>query len=114
MTAEGKHTADMSDLHLDGTIFEDLRKTFSTVSDRMDAARRALRNTDGSAVGAGKLVEDVHEFADEWGYGVKQLGKHTHGAVKMIDKIDEKFSELDQDLAESLKSSKAGSKKKGH
>ncbi|MGW7085920.1 hypothetical protein ACWGH2_20855 [Streptomyces sp. NPDC054871] len=109
----------MSDLRLDDTIFEDLRKTFSTVSDRMDAARRALRNTDGSAVGAGKLVEDVHEFADEWGYGVKQLGKHTHGAVKMINKIGEKFSELDQDLAESLKSAKsdskkADSKKKGH
>ncbi|GAA1929696.1 hypothetical protein GCM10009837_64270 [Streptomyces durmitorensis] len=113
MTAEGKHAADMSDLRLDDTIFEDLRKTFSTVSDRMDAARRALRNTDGSAVGAGKLVEDVHEFADEWGYGVKQLGKHTHGAVKMIDKIGEKFSELDQELAESLKSAKADSKKKG-
>ncbi|MEU6681085.1 hypothetical protein [Streptomyces sp. NPDC046853] len=100
----------MSDLRLDDTIFEELRKTFSTVSDRMDAARRALRNTDGSAVGAGKLVEDVHEFADEWGYGVKQLGKHTHGAVKMINKIGEKFSELDQELAESLKSAKADSK----
>ncbi|MEV8318999.1 hypothetical protein AB0Q95_33075 [Streptomyces sp. NPDC059900] len=100
----------MSDLRLDDTIFEELRKTFSTVSDRMDAARRTLRGTDGSVVGAGKLVEDVHEFADEWGYGVKQLGKHTHGAVKMINKIGEKFSELDQELAESLKSAKADSK----
>ncbi|WP_371527835.1 hypothetical protein OG302_18785 [Streptomyces sp. NBC_01283] len=101
----------MSDLRLDDTIFEDLRKTFSTVSDRMDAARRTLRGADGSVVGAGKLVEDVHEFADEWGYGVKQLGKHTHGAVKMINKIGEKFGELDQQLAESLKSADADSKK---
>ncbi|MEV7196751.1 hypothetical protein AB0N81_33865 [Streptomyces sp. NPDC093510] len=100
----------MSDLRLDGTVFEDLKKTFSSVSDRMDAARRTLKNTDGSVVGAGKLIEDVHEFADEWGYGVKQLGKHTEGAVKMINKIDEEFSKLDQALAESLKSAKKKSK----
>lgn len=96
----------MSDLRLDGTIFEDLKKTFSTVSDRMDAARRTLKGTDGSVVGAKGLVDDVHDFADEWGYGIKQLGKHTHGAVKMINKIGDEFSKLDQDLAESLKSSK--------
>ncbi|WP_306334410.1 hypothetical protein [Streptomyces sp. KL118A] len=100
----------MSDLRLDGTIFEDLKKTFSSVSDRMDAARRTLKSTDGSVVGASKLIEDVHEFADEWGYGVKQLGKHTQGAVKMINKIDEEFSKLDQALAESLKSAKKKSK----
>ncbi|MFE0099470.1 hypothetical protein [Streptomyces sp. NPDC059009] len=96
----------MSDLRLDDTIFAELKKTFSTVSDRMDAVRRTLKNTDGSVVGAKSLVEDVHDFSDEWSYGVKQLGKHTHGAVKMIDKIDTEFSKLDQDLAESLKSTK--------
>ncbi|MBM7171399.1 hypothetical protein JQK87_23930 [Streptomyces sp. G44] len=96
----------MSDLRLDGTVFEDLKRTFSGVSDRMDAARRALKSTDGSVVGAGKLIEDVHDFADEWGYGVKQLGKHTQGAVKMINKIDEEFGKLDQALAESLKSAR--------
>ncbi|MEV7195332.1 hypothetical protein AB0N81_26530 [Streptomyces sp. NPDC093510] len=96
----------MSDLRLDGTVFEDLKRTFSSVSDRMDAARRTLRGT----VGAGKLVEDVHEFADEWGYGIKQLGKHTQGAVKMINKIDDEFSKLDRALAESLKSTRKKSK----
>lgn len=100
----------MSDLRLDGTVFADLRKTFSTVSDRMDASRRALRGTDGSVVGEGKLVEEVHDFADEWGYGIKQLRKHTSGAVKMIDKIDEEFSKLDLALAESLKSARKKAK----
>ncbi|MFF2847017.1 hypothetical protein ACFVT5_11855 [Streptomyces sp. NPDC058001] len=94
----------MSDLRLDDTIFEDLKNTFSTISDRMDTARRTLKGADGSAVGAGKLVDEVHDFADEWGYGIKQLGKHTQGAVKMINKIGDEFSKLDQDLAESLKS----------
>lgn len=96
----------MSDLRLDGTVFEDLRKTFSTISNRMETTRRTLRGTDGSVVGASKLVEDVHDFADEWSSGIKQLGKHTQNAVKMIDKIGDSFSKLDQDLAESLKSTK--------
>ena len=96
----------MSDLRLEDTVFEDLKKTFSTISDRMDTARRTLRGTDGSAVGASKLVEDVHEFADEWGFGIKQLGKHTQGAVKMINKIGQEFGKLDHDLAESLKTKK--------
>ncbi|MER5970716.1 hypothetical protein ACFYYR_24275 [Streptomyces sp. NPDC001922] len=100
----------MSDLRLDGTIFEDLKTTFSTVSDRMDAARRTLKAVDASAVGADKLVDDVHDFSDEWGYGIKQLGKHTHGAVKMINKIGHEFNKLDHDLAESLESKP---KKKG-
>lgn len=100
----------VSDLRLEGTIFEDLRKTFSTVNDRVDAARRTLRGTDGSVVGDSGLVDDVHDFADDWGYGIKQLGKHTQGAIKMIDKIGKSFEKLDLDLAESLKAPK----KKGH
>jgi len=96
----------MSDLRLEDTIFQDLKKTFSTISDRMEATRRSLRGTDASAVGESKLVEDVQDFADDWSYGIKQLGKHTHGAVKMINKIGESFGKLDLDLAESLKAPK--------
>ncbi|MET7390042.1 hypothetical protein [Streptomyces sp. NPDC005385] len=96
----------MSDLRLEDTIFEDLKKTFSSISDRMESTRRTLRGTDASAVGESKLVEDVQDFADDWGYGIKQLGKHTQGAVKMIDKIADSFGKLDLDLAESLKAPK--------
>ncbi|CAL9498095.1 MULTISPECIES: hypothetical protein [Streptomyces] len=98
----------MSDLTLDDTIFEHLKTTFSTISDRMEAARRSLRGADASAVGESQLVEDVQDFADEWGYGIKQLGKHTQGAVKMINTIGDTFSKLDLDLAESLKAKKKG------
>ncbi|MFG3209104.1 hypothetical protein [Streptomyces tendae] len=98
----------MSDLTLDDTIFEHLKTTFSTISDRMEAARRSLRGADASAVGESQLVEDVQDFADEWGYGIKQLGKHTQGAVKMINTIGDTFSKLDLDLAESLKAKKNG------
>ncbi|MEU3334044.1 hypothetical protein [Streptomyces sp. NPDC006668] len=93
----------MSDLRLEDTVFQDLKKTFSSISDRMETTRRTLKNTDATAVGEGKLVDDVHDFADDWAYGIKQLGKHTQGAVKMINKIGESFGKLDLDLAESLK-----------
>lgn len=93
----------MSDLRLEDTIFQDLKKTFSSISDRMETTRRTLRSADASAVGQKQLIEDVQDFADDWGYGIKQLGKHTHGAVKMINKIGESFGKLDLDLAESLK-----------
>ena len=98
----------MSDLTLDDTVFHSLKKTFSSISDRMEDARRSLRGTDASAVGESKLVEDVQDFADEWGYGIKQLGKHTHGAVKMINTIDKTFGDLDLELAQSLKVKKKG------
>ncbi|MEU9758123.1 hypothetical protein AB0D90_34305 [Streptomyces althioticus] len=98
----------MSVLTLDETVFESLKKTFSSISDRMEDARRSLRGTDASAVGESKLVEDVQDFADEWGYGIKQLGKHTHGAVKMINTIGKTFGDLDLELAQSLKVKKKG------
>lgn len=96
----------MTDLRLEDTIFQDLKKTFSSISDRMETTRRALRSADASAVGEKQLIEDVQDFADDWGYGIKQLGKHTQGAVKMINKIGESFDKLDLDLAESLKAPK--------
>ncbi|EST30571.1 hypothetical protein [Streptomyces roseochromogenus] len=98
----------MSDLRLEGTIFEDLKRTFSTIADRMDTARRTLRNTDGSVVGPPDLVNDVHAFADDWGYGIKQLGKHNQNAIKMINNIGSSFGQLDQQLAESMKAPKSG------
>ncbi|MEV5462861.1 hypothetical protein ACWIG2_31225 [Streptomyces cellulosae] len=98
----------MSDLTLDDTVFHSLKKTFSSISDRMEDARRSLRGTDASAVGESKLVEEVQDFADEWGYGIKQLGKHTHGAVKMINTIGKTFGDLDLELAQSLKVKKKG------
>jgi|SRR4051794_20757269 hypothetical protein len=98
----------MTDLRLEDTVFAHLRKTFSSISDQMEATRKTLRGADADVVGESKLIEDVQDFADDWGYGIKQLGKHTHGAVKMIDKIGESFDKLDVDLAESLRTKKKG------
>lgn len=42
----------MGDLQLNGTVMGDLRKTFSTIADRMDGVSRSMGNTNGEAVGA--------------------------------------------------------------
>jgi hypothetical protein len=49
----------MTDLRLEDTIFQDLTKTFSSISDRMEAARRTLKGTDATAAGEGKLDLDL-------------------------------------------------------
>ncbi|MGY0069010.1 hypothetical protein ACWZEH_19905 [Streptomyces sp. QTS137] len=102
----------MSDLRPEDTVFVQLKKTLSSISDRMETTRRSLRSADASAVGESKLIKDVQDFADDGGHGIKKLGKHTHDAVKMINAIGESFDKLDLDLAESLKATKAQKKGK--
>ncbi|MEN3583330.1 hypothetical protein AAH978_04130 [Streptomyces sp. ZYX-F-203] len=96
----------MSDLHLDETVFHDLRGTFSRISDRMEDVRRSLRGTEASVAGEVRLIEEVREFSDEWSHGVRQLGKHTQEAVKMINMIEKAFDGLDFELAQTLRSRK--------
>ncbi|WP_328913991.1 MULTISPECIES: hypothetical protein [unclassified Streptomyces] len=93
----------MGDLQINGTVMGDLRKTFSTVADRMDVVSRAMGNANGESVGAPRLIDDVHDFADDWHYGIKQIGQHADTAVKMIDQIGKTFDDADLQLANSLK-----------
>lgn len=45
----------------------------------------------------------MHDFADDWHYGIGQIGQHADTAVKMIDQIGKTFSDADLQLANSLK-----------
>jgi hypothetical protein len=80
----GKDGFVMGDLQINGTVMGDLRKTFSTIADRMDGVSRAMGNANGESVGAPKLIDDVHDFADDWHYGIKQIGQHADNAVHMM------------------------------
>jgi hypothetical protein len=96
----------MGDLQINGTVMGDLRKTFSTIADRMDVVSRTMGNANGESVGAPKLIDDVHDFADDWHYGIKQIGQHADTAVHMIDQIGKTFDDADLQLANSLKTGK--------
>ncbi|WNI15974.1 hypothetical protein [Actinacidiphila sp. ITFR-21] len=93
----------MADLQINGTVMGDLRKTFATIADRMDGVSRAMGNADGEGVGAPELIGDVHDFADGWHYGIKQIGRHADTAVHMIDQIGKTFDDADLQLANPLK-----------
>ncbi|MCM2419980.1 MULTISPECIES: hypothetical protein [Streptomyces] len=93
----------MGDLQINGTVMGDLRRTFSTIAHRMENVSRTMGNANGEGVGAPKLIDDVHDFADEWKYGVKQIGEHADTAVQMIDQIGKTFDDADLQLANSLK-----------
>jgi len=66
-------------------VMGDLRHTFSAIPDRMAAVSRSMGNANGESVGAPHLIDDVHDFADDWSYGIKQIGQHADSAVHMID-----------------------------
>lgn len=92
----------MADLTVHGSVLDGLKRTFSNITDQMDAVRRALANADGSVVGAASLIDDVHDYADDWKYGIGQIGQHTHGTVEMIDQIGKTFDQADAKLAQAL------------
>jgi hypothetical protein len=93
----------VSDLTVRGSVLDDLKRTFSNITNQMDAVRRALANADGSVVGASSLIDDVHDYADTWKYGIGQIGQHTHGTVEMIDQIGKTFDEADTKLTQALR-----------
>nr|WP_237694912.1 hypothetical protein [Streptomyces sp. SID5468] len=71
----------------------------------MDTARRQLSGVEGHAAGESDLIDALHEFADDWKYGITQIGKHTDSTVQMIDQIGKTFDQVDVELANSLNKS---------
>jgi len=92
----------VSDLNISAQVLNDLRSTLSRISTDLDGACRQLRNADAGGVGADPLVNRVHDFADEWHYGIGQIGKHADDCVSMLDQIGKKFDEVDQNLKTAL------------
>ena len=61
-----------------------------------------LRNADATGLGAEPLVSRVHDFADDWGYGIGQIGKHADDCVSMLDHIGKGFDDVDRKLKQQL------------
>ncbi len=96
----------MTDLLVEAQVLDGLRRAFSNITDRMETVRKALSNIDGSALGASNLVGDVHDYADHWGYGISQIGKHTDDTVKLIDNVGKTFGDADTKLSDALSKAK--------
>ena len=88
----------MADLTVEAAVLEELKRTFSNITNRMETVRKAIANIDGAAIGASNLVDDLHDYASDWGYGISQLGKHTDDTVKMINTVGKTFDDADRKL----------------
>lgn len=92
----------MSDLHISAQVLNDLRSVLTKISSDLDGACRQLRSADATGVGADPLVRRVHDFADEWHYGIGQVGKHADDCVSMLDQIGKTFDDADNKLKTQL------------
>ncbi|MEY9864132.1 hypothetical protein ABH935_009786 [Catenulispora sp. GAS73] len=92
----------MSDLQISAAVLNELRATLSKISGDLDGACRRLRSTDATGVGADPLINRMHDFADEWHYGIGQIGQHADDCVKMLDDISKSADDLDGKLKSQL------------
>lgn len=91
------------DLVIHSSLLDDLKRTFSTITHQMYGVQRTLRNVDAVGVGDSKLAGDLQDYADDWSYGITQIGQHADATVKMIDQVGKTFSDVDVKLANALK-----------
>ncbi|AZM47612.1 hypothetical protein DMB38_19075 [Streptomyces sp. WAC 06738] len=92
----------MADLKIKGEALDELHHTFTTIAKRMARAGRSMKGADSESVGAWMLIRKVQDFADEWDYGIEQLGKHADGAAQMLRKIAKDFDGLERELEAAL------------
>ena len=92
----------MSDLQISAVVLNDLHRTLTNVRNDLDGACRRLRSTDATGVGADPLVHRMHDFADEWHYGIGKIGQHADDCVKMLEQIGKTFDDTDNKLKSTL------------
>ena len=88
----------MSDLTRRSSDLNELRATRNKIGGDWEGACCWLRSTDATGVGADPLVNRMHDFADEWHYGIGQIGQHADDCVKMLDNIGKTADDLDNKL----------------
>lgn len=98
----------MADLYVHSSVLDSMRNGLSTISGRLEGALGELRRLDAEAVGAPPLIDGVDEFAQEWRYGVEQIGRRTETRVQALTKIGQAFDEADSKLAQACRGGAAG------
>lgn len=69
------------------------------MSERLSGACHALRSLGVSALGAPPLTDAVHHFADEWHYGIAQIGERADDVVRELGRVGTGFDQCDAALA---------------
>jgi hypothetical protein len=99
------------DLYVTSAVIDELRGTLTSVTGRLDGARRALGSVDPAVVGAAPLTGQVHDYAGSWQYGVTQLGEHAQRCAQLLATVGAAFDQVDAQLSSELRG--AGSRQPG-
>lgn len=92
----------MGHLYIDGAMLSRVRTNLGQIETLLTRPADAMKSLDGSEIGPAKLRSRVTEFADEWAYGIQQLGEFTAAAVDALTSIEDAFEQADTDLAAAL------------
>lgn len=90
------------DLYIDGAMLRRVRRNLDQVEDLLGRPASDMKALDGSEIGPSRLRSRVTEFADEWAYGIEQLGEFSVSAVEALQSIEDAFTQADTDLAAAL------------
>lgn len=96
----------MTDLYIDAAMLARVRSSFRDIEQLLTGPGRAMRQLDSSDVGPAVLRRRLHEFGDEWAYGIDQLGEFSGTVVEALDRIEQAFEEADVELAAALREAK--------
>lgn len=93
----------MPDLYVQDAVLAELRSRLAGLCGRLEGACGGLRQVDAAGMGAVPLIERLDDFANEWNYGIGQIGKRTDGAVNALVQIGRTFDEVERVLAEACR-----------
>lgn len=89
----------MADLQVRSEVLDGLRSWLSRVSEQLSGACTALRSLDVSVLGAPPLTDAAHHFADEWHYGITQIGERADDVLRELGRVSTGFEQCDATIA---------------
>lgn len=92
----------MADLYIDAEVLNRTRSNLMRIAEILQRPAQQLAALDEAAVGAPVLRERTAEFAEEWSYGIGQLGKFAAGAAEALTRVGDTFQAVDVALAQVL------------
>ena len=91
-----------ADLHLTSQVLDELISALTGFSGQVATACADISSGDSALTGADPLAGQVHDFADSWNYGLKQLGQHGAECARLLKQVGTTFDSLDNELAGQL------------
>jgi hypothetical protein len=90
-------------LRVDGSGVAQLASLLERVSDELAEAVATLRQASPSGLGSPALDDACGDFAEDWEYGIGQLGKAADNVAKQLREGVRSYADTDDELARGLR-----------